>query len=133
MASRRIEDLQPLLQVKARYHLNLCEQEGIDLLIYCTLRTNGEQAELYAQGRSKPGRIVTYAKPGSSAHNYGLAYDCVPLRHGKPVWGAKGADLELWQRVGRLGKSLGLEWAGDWTKFKEFPHFQIPQWRAFVQ
>jgi peptidoglycan L-alanyl-D-glutamate endopeptidase CwlK len=39
----------------------------------------------------------------------------------------------LWWHVGRIGKSLGLEWAGDWTKFKEFPHFQIPQWRSFVQ
>jgi peptidoglycan L-alanyl-D-glutamate endopeptidase CwlK len=133
MASRRIEDLQPLLQVKARYHLNLCAAADIDLLIYCTLRTAAEQAELYARGRTKPGRIVTYAKPGSSAHNFGLAYDCVPLRGGKAVWGAKGADLDLWWHVGRIGKSLGLEWAGDWTKFKEFPHFQIPQWRSFVQ
>lgn len=133
MASRRIEDLQPLLQVKARYHLNLCAAAGIDLLIYCTLRTAAEQAELYARGRTKPGRIVTYAKPGSSAHNFGLAYDCVPLRGGKAVWGTKGADLDLWWHVGRIGKSLGLEWAGDWTKFKEFPHFQVPQWRAFVQ
>ena len=133
MASRSLDDLQPLLRQKAQYHVSMCAAAGIDLLIYCTLRTAAEQAELYARGRTKPGRIVTYAKPGSSAHNFGLAYDCVPLRGGKAVWGTKGADLDLWWHVGRIGKTLGLEWAGDWVKFKEFPHFQIPQWRSFVQ
>lgn len=38
-----------------------------------TLRTFEEQAELYAQGRTKPGKRVTNAKPGFSFHNYGLA------------------------------------------------------------
>lgn len=133
MASRSLDDLQPLLRQKALYHVSMCEAAGIDLLIYCTLRPAAEQAELYARGRTKPGKIVTYAKPNSSAHQFGLAYDCVPLRQGKAVWGTKGADLDLWWHVGRIGKSLGLEWAGDWTKFREFPHFQVPQWRAFVQ
>jgi peptidoglycan L-alanyl-D-glutamate endopeptidase CwlK len=136
MASRKIEDLQPLLQVKARYWLSLCEKEwplaDVDVLITNTLRTSAEQAELYAQGRSKPGKVVTWAKPGSSAHNFGLAFDFVPLRFGKPVWGTKGADLALWQRCGQLGEQLGLEWGGRWTKV-DMPHFQIPEWRSYVQ
>jgi len=136
MASRRIEDLQPLLQVKCRYFLEICEQEWptgeIDIIITNTLRTLEEQAALYAQGRSRPGKIVTWAKPGSSAHNYGLAFDIVPVRLGKPVWGTKGADLTLWQRCGFIGESLGLEWGGRWTK-PDMPHFQIPNWRSYVQ
>jgi peptidoglycan L-alanyl-D-glutamate endopeptidase CwlK len=39
------------------------------------LRTIEEQNVLYAQGRTKPGNIVTNAKSGSSYHNYGLAID----------------------------------------------------------
>ena len=39
------------------------------------LRTIDEQNSLYAQGRSKPGAIITNAKGGSSYHNYGLAID----------------------------------------------------------
>lgn len=39
------------------------------------LRTLAIQAALYARGRTAPGEIVTYAKPGSSAHNWGLAID----------------------------------------------------------
>ena len=136
MASRKIEDLQPLLQVKARYFLNLCEREwpggDVDVLITNTLRTMAEQQALYDQGRSKPGKIVTWAKPGSSAHNYGLAFDFVPLRMGKPVWGTKGADLDLWMRMGHLGETLGLEWGGRWKKV-DMPHFQIPNWRTLVQ
>ena len=33
-------------------------------------------------------------------------------------------DLALWKKVGNVGKLVGLEWAGEWKKFKEFPHFQ---------
>jgi len=33
-------------------------------------------------------------------------------------------DLELWQRVGECGELVGLEWAGRWTSFREYPHFQ---------
>jgi peptidoglycan L-alanyl-D-glutamate endopeptidase CwlK len=40
-------------------------------------RSKKEQNELYAQGRSKPGQVVTNAKAGQSYHNYGLAVDFV--------------------------------------------------------
>lgn len=82
------------------------------------------------------GLKVTNAKAGQSWHNYRLAFDIAPLRYGKPVWGTSGNgidsnpaddltdDLELWQRVAALAKAQGLEWAGDWKTFREFPHFQ---------
>ena len=124
MSSRRLEDLHPRVRAMCEAHLAACRAAGIDIIVTSTLRTMEEQAALYAQGRSTPGRKVTNAKPGQSFHNYGLAYDVVPLRAGKPVWGTIGPDLALWQRVGALGKAQGLEWAGDWVRFKEFPHFQ---------
>jgi peptidoglycan L-alanyl-D-glutamate endopeptidase CwlK len=93
-------------------------------LVTSTYRSTAEQNALYAQGRTKPGKKVTNAKGGQSFHNHRLAYDVVPLRNGKPVWGTTGEDGKLWQRVGELGEAAGLEWAGRWTKFREFPHFQ---------
>lgn len=124
--SRAIEDLHPLVQVKCRAHLAACRVEGLDFLITSTYRDNDEQAELYAQGRTKPGKIVTKAKPGQSMHNYRLAYDIVPMRNGKPVWGnTRPEDLALWTRIGELGEKQGLEWAGRWKTFREFPHFQF--------
>ena len=118
MASRKIQDLKPVVQVLAQQVLLLAGQRGFDLLIYCTLRSFDEQARLYRKGRTlqqiiqksnelhthykrpdlarllidigpQPGEdIVTWAGPGQSLHNYGFAFDACPLRDGKPVWGA---------------------------------------------
>ncbi len=125
-SSRSIDDLQPDVAEKCRAHLAACEAEGIDLLITCTLRDWDEQARLFKQGRTAPGAIVTNARPGDSLHNYGRAYDVVPLRNGKPVWGTIATmDADLWNRVGCLGESVGLEWAGRWRgRLVEFAHFQ---------
>lgn len=125
ISSRKIEDLHPTVAAKARAHIEACDAIGIDIIITCTYRDSAEQDRLYSIGRTAPGSKVTNAKAGQSLHNYRVAYDVVPLRHGKPVWGTKGEDGVLWQKVGAAGKALGLEWAGDWKTFKEFPHFQF--------
>lgn len=131
--SRSLNDLHPEMQRLTAEFLNNCKAAGVDVLITCTFRSNTEQAALYAQGRTAPGRIVTNAKPGQSTHNVtvngkpaSLAFDVVPLRNGKPVWDAKDP---LWQQVGEIGEALGLEWAGRWKRFREFPHFQHPEAR----
>lgn len=119
--SRRLEDLLPQVRQRVEKMIADCEAVGIDLLVTSTYRDNFSQEALYAQGRTAPGRIVTNARAGQSFHNYRCAVDVVPLLHGKPVWDAKNS---LWQDVGRIGKTAGLEWAGDWKRFKEYPHFQ---------
>lgn len=134
MSSRKLTDLHPQMQPMVTRFLANARATGIDLLVTCTYRSNAEQVALYAIGRTKPGRIVTNAKPGRSTHNNtlngkpaALAVDVVPLRGGKPVWGTAGADGALWRQVGELGEKVGLEWAGRWKTFREFPHFQHPQ------
>ena len=131
MSSRKLTDLHPQMQSMVTRFLANARAAGIDLLVTCTHRSNEEQAALYAIGRTKPGRIVTNAKPGRSTHNNtlngkpaALAVDVVPLRDGKPVWSASDP---VWKRVGEIGEKVGLEWAGRWTTFREFPHFQHPQ------
>ena len=119
--SRRLEDLLPQVRTRVEAFLKAADDAGIDLLVTSTYRDNASQDALYAQGRTAPGRIVTNAKAGQSYHNHRCAVDVVPLRNGKPVWDSKDP---VWQTVGRLGKAAGLEWAGDWKRFKEFPHFQ---------
>lgn len=122
ISSRRIEDLRPDVQVLARAFVKKAAEANIDVLIYCTLRDNESQAALYAQGRTKPGRIVTNARPGESFHNYGVAFDCVPLVSGKAAWD----DDKAYAQLGRIGEALGLEWAGRWTgKLREKAHFQF--------
>lgn len=125
--SRDIKELHPTVANMASKFISACKTAGIDILITSTYRDAESQNALYAQGRTKPGAKVTNAKAGQSWHNYRLAFDVVPLRNGKPVWGTSGEDLKLWKAIGAVGKSLGLEWAGDWKTMKEFPHFQYTQ------
>jgi peptidoglycan L-alanyl-D-glutamate endopeptidase CwlK len=119
--SRKIEDLLPPVRERVERFLAACKAEGIDILVTSTYRDNASQDALYAQGRTKPGLKVTNARAGQSFHNYRCAVDVVPMKNGKPIWNAKDP---VWQDIGRLGKAAGLEWAGDWVRFKEFPHFQ---------
>ena len=119
--SRSLDDLLPAVKVRVEKFINSAKDAGIDLLITSTYRDNASQTALYAQGRTAAGRIVTNAKAGESFHNYRCAVDVVPLINGKPVW---DVSYQVWQTIGKLGQENGLEWAGNWTKFKEMPHFQ---------
>lgn len=130
MASRLLSDLHPKLQPLAEEFLKRAKTAGIDVIVTCTYRSNAEQEALYEQGRTKPGHIVTRARPGQSAHNHvnaagrpaALAFDVVPLIHGKCDW--RGGD-PLWQELGRIGEELGLNWYGrPGAPFREYPHFQ---------
>ena len=119
--SRSLDELLPEVKKRVQAFITACKFEGIDLLVTSTYRDNQSQEALYAQGRTKPGVKVTNARAGQSFHNYRCAVDVVPMMNGKPVWNVKDP---VWQRVGALGKAAGLEWAGDWKRFKEYAHFQ---------
>lgn len=123
--SREVGELDTDTARKCLALLDLCRARGIDLLITCTYRNNAAQQALWNQGRITPGPVVTWAKPGESMHQTRRAFDVVPLRAGRPVWGTAGLDGDLWRAVGDLGERVGLEWAGRWSAGKrEFPHFQ---------
>lgn len=96
--------------------------EGIYVLITDGYRSNAEQDELYAQGRTKPGNIVTNAKGGQSNHNKGIAVDyCLTNKEGTAAYWTVNAD---WKRVAAIAKSKGFAWGGDWTNFKDNPHLE---------
>jgi peptidoglycan L-alanyl-D-glutamate endopeptidase CwlK len=104
---RAIDTLDAGFQKRVRGWLNEMVASRITPLIYCGRRTMEEQAALFAKGRTSGGRIVTKAKPGQSYHNYGLAFDWVPI---KPA--PKNADLLApdWddETAFRLGEHVGL-------------------------
>ena len=127
MASRSLGDLAPPVRRAALALQEKAAAQGVDVLIYCTLRSHAEQADLYAQGRTAPGYVVTFAKPGQSLHNpdengQAWAFDAVPLVNGKAQW----LDADLLQKVGEIGEACGLEWAGRWVGgMREKVHFQM--------
>lgn len=97
--------------------------EGIYVQVSSGYRSNAEQQRLFNQGRTTPGNIVTNARPGQSLHNYGLAIDyfLVSSDGNKALWVVNAQ----WRRVAAIGKSLGFEWGGDWSSFKDYPHLQM--------
>ncbi len=117
---RRIKTLHPQIRNKAKEFINRAKKElGIKLRITAALRTREEQDQLYAQGRTTPGKIITNAKAGQSLHNYGLAIDVVEIKNGNALW-----NNPNWNKIAALGKSLSFTWGADWKDFKDKPHFQ---------
>jgi peptidoglycan L-alanyl-D-glutamate endopeptidase CwlK len=98
---------------------------GCDYVIISGQRTWAEQDALYAQGRYKPGRVVTKARGGHSNHNYGVAFDCGVFQGGRYL---DDADPHLASRVhlacAKVAAEHGLAWGGLWT-FRDEPHYQL--------
>lgn len=94
------------------------EAEGYGFILTCTRRTKAEQADLYALGRTKPGKIVTWTM--RSKHIDGDAFDIAVKVNGKVSW-----DPINYQRPGMIGESVGLTWGGLWKGKPDYPHFEI--------
>ena len=124
--SRDITMCHPRLQTLANKLVEQGKAKGLIIKIGECFRSVSEQDALYAQGRTTAGSIVTNAKGSSysSMHQWGVAFDVI-RNDGKGAYN----DSDGWfTKVGKLGKSLGLEWGGDWTSPVDKPHFQLPDW-----
>ncbi len=134
----RIQLLHPKLRSEvSEMYEQICEAltgKSICRFAY-TLRTDKEQDDLFAIGRTKPGKRVTNARGGHSFHNFGLAFDIVLLidTDGNGTFETASWDtlkdfdgdrMADWMEVVRIAKSYGWEWGGDWTRFPDRPHFQ---------
>lgn len=113
---RRRQRFQPLVERKAEILKMIMSALGHPIRLTSTFRSSEEQDKLYAQGRTTPGSIVTNAKGGESAHNFGVAFDVVFVNEGYDG---------PWDLVGKFGKLLGFTWGGDWKKFVDRPHFEF--------
>ena len=124
----RVALMHPLLRTELTSILSEIEQGGVSIRLTQTLRTIQEQNDLYAIGRTKPGKIVTNAKGGQSYHNWALALDiCLLHKDGSVSW-SLNEDLDKdgiadWMEVVKVFEKYGWEWGGKW-KFKDTPHFQ---------
>lgn len=114
---RNLSELLPIVRERAEVFLNLASLDGYDLIITETYRTHERQAELYAQGRTKPGQIVTNSRPGWSRHESRQAFD-VAFPGPEPY-----SDAHPWHLIGVWAEQAGLEWGGDW-KHPDRPHLQ---------
>lgn len=118
--SSDLNSLHPYVKKLAEAFLEECKKQNFPVKIYQTYRSVQEQNKLYAQGRTIKGNKVTNARGGYSYHNYGLAFDAAPIVNGEINWD----NEKLFETMGSIGKSVGLEWGGSWKTFKDTPHFQ---------
>ncbi|KXZ20736.1 peptidase M15 [Bacillus nakamurai] len=122
--------LHPLVKQNAEILQTAAAKKGITVVITEGFRSIEEQNELYRQGRSKKGNIVTYAKGGESYHNYGLAIDfALQKKDGSLLWDmtcdGNHNGTPDWLEVVTIAKKLGFQWGGDWRGFKDYPHLQM--------
>ncbi len=66
--------------------LESCHRAGYPMEVFETWRSAERQLWLYEQGRSRPGAVVTNAKPWESAHALGLAVDVAARINGSWTW-----------------------------------------------
>lgn len=134
----RIELLHPKDRAMAleMYKEQCAALSGKAMLRYSyTLRTFKEQNDLYAIGRTVPGKKVTNAPGGKSYHNYGLAYDIVLLvdKDGNGTYETASWETNVdfdgdgkadWLEVVAIARQYGYAWGGDWAGFPDKPHFE---------
>jgi hypothetical protein len=102
-----------------------CATRGASYIVTSGLRDYATQDQLYAQGRTAPGKIITQAKGGQSPHNFAIALDWAldkdPNKPGlQPSW-----VYDDYKILAEEAKKLDME-AGFYWKFQDPPHVQLP-------
>lgn len=115
-----LENLHPAVRDKVKALLEILSSNGVPFRLFEGYRSPQRQQYLYEQGRSRPGRIVTKAKPWTSYHQYGLAGDFVLYENGKWSWDTSGKKAKWWEQLHAFGKECGLH-PLSWEK----PHLQL--------
>lgn len=91
---------------------NSAHKEGLKICIFETYRSQERQLHLFNEGKTKLKK--------NGMHYFGVAVDIVfRNERNHPVWQGD------WEKLGSIGRKLGLYWGGDWKSFKDYPHFQF--------
>jgi peptidoglycan L-alanyl-D-glutamate endopeptidase CwlK len=126
MANRDIKDAVKPLQdayafAKSEYQ-KLYPNEPQPFLT-CVFRSDEEQTQLYAIGRTVKGKIVTNAKAGQSKHNkkpseaFDIAFITIDKKLSwKPIYFKRFADII---------KTKGIKWGGNFKSIPDAPHFEV--------
>lgn len=115
---RDIAELLPTAQTACKLLFQECYKAGIrNVFITETYRSQERQNYLYAQGRTRPGAIVTWTL--SSKHKSRLAWD---IAVGPPniLY-----DASILNKVGAIARKLNIIWGGDWAGSIDRVHFEI--------
>lgn len=126
----RLEGVDPRLVRVVKRAIGLSR---VDFTVVEGKRTQARQRELYAQGRTKPGPVVTWTL--KSKHIDGLAVDIAPWVNGAIDWNTlRNFDLlaEAMFEAARV-EGVKIRWGADWNRNgkprergeTDSPHFEI--------
>lgn len=114
---RDVAELAPNAQLACRLLFQQCFKAGIDTIFVTeTYRSKERQQYLYAQGRTRPGAVVTWTL--NSNHASRLAWD---IACSSPSL----YDYATLTKVGEVAEELGITWGGNWDNNVDRPHFEI--------
>ena len=117
MTCRSIDELSEVAQKACRVFLEECQRQGLKVLITETYRSQERQNELYKQGRTTSGKVVTWTK--HSRHTSRRAWDIC-----QNVKGQEYSNTTFFRKCGEIARSLGIIWGGDWST-PDMPHFEV--------
>jgi peptidoglycan L-alanyl-D-glutamate endopeptidase CwlK len=119
--------LDPEFATKLNRFEKLLADRGIKVIMTDAYRSILQQDNLYAKGRTIPGKIVTKARGGYSWHNFRLAADYAFVINGKVTWNGP------WAMFGKIARECGLEWGGSWKSFPDKPHVQWTRGKTLAE
>lgn len=115
---RDLSQLTKAAETACRLFFLECYKAGINnIFITETYRSPERQKYLYAQGRTRPGQIVTWTL--NSYHASRLAWD---IAVGPPN---ALYDHSVLNKAGAIARKLGITWGGDWKNNIDRPHFEV--------
>ena len=126
----------PLAESWSLVAKDMWDQEQRQLRVTDGMRSFSAQWDIWMKGRIKgpngvwnivdPAQVLTYATPGESWHNYGLALDSCFLGDDPYLSKLEPTESErLWNLYGKLCQDHGLIWGGSW-KIPDRPHCELP-------
>lgn len=106
--------LRPLVKQAAKAAIAYANSQGIPVQVTSTRRTLKEQRWLYRRAQLGLSKYPA-AKPGTSAHEFGMAFDSV----------VAPADQEAWNEIRR---AIGFQ-----VPANDIIHAQVPNWASVVR
>ena len=125
----RLRGCHPKLKQRVTAVIAALADRGLEVVITQGVRSAAQQRALYAQGRTRPGKIVTNCDGVVKVSNhqpkddgYGYAVDL--------AWRGSQGDITWegpWDTLGLMAEAYGLRWGGRWkTTFPDRPHLELP-------